>query len=116
PVLMNSPKVSRVLANLLSNALRYTPRGGRVQVAAHRTAGGARVTIEDNGSGFAEADLPRVFEKFYRGEQARSRATGGAGLGLAIAQGIVQAHGGRIWAENVPGGGARVGFILPDGR
>lgn len=113
PVLMNPPKIGRVLTNLLSNALRYAPEGGRVQVIAQRTAGGARVTVEDNGPGFAESDLPRVFEKFYRGEQARSRATGGAGLGLAIAQGIVQAHGGRIGAENVPGGGARVGFLLP---
>ena len=72
--------------------------------------------MQDNGKGFKEADLPRIFEQFYRGEQARSRATGGAGLGLAIAQGLVEAHNGRIWAENVPTGGALVGFALPAPR
>jgi two-component system sensor histidine kinase BaeS len=71
------------------------------------------VAVEDNGAGFSADDLPRLFEQFYRGEQARSRATGGAGLGLAIARGIVEAHGGRIWAENLPEGGARVAFELP---
>jgi signal transduction histidine kinase len=71
------------------------------------------VIVHDSGSGFNPVDLPRVFERFYRGEQARSRATGGAGLGLAIASGIVEAHGGRIWAENSPDGGAVVGFAIP---
>jgi signal transduction histidine kinase len=112
-VWLNAPKLSRVLANLLSNALRYTPPGGHVQVTAEQTAEGVMVVVEDNGVGFNPADLPRVFEQFYRGEQARSRATGGAGLGLAIARGIVEAHGGRIWAENVAGQGARISFVLP---
>ncbi len=114
PVLLNVPKIGRVLANLISNALRYTPTGGQVQVRAFRNAEGAVVLVQDSGPGFAPADLPRVFEQFYRGEQARSRATGGAGLGLAIAWGIVEAHNGRIWAENGPEGGAVVGFVLPD--
>lgn len=114
PVLLNAPKIGRVLANLLSNALRHTPAGGQIRVTAVRREGGVQVTVEDSGRGFAEADLSRIFEKFYRGEQARSRATGGAGLGLAIAQGIVLAHNGRIWAENGAEGGAVVRFILPD--
>ncbi|HEX6383777.1 MAG TPA: HAMP domain-containing sensor histidine kinase [Anaerolineae bacterium] len=113
PVLMNAPKIGRVLFNLLSNALRYTPVGGEVYVAARRTTEGVQVTVQDSGPGFNPDDLPRLFEQFYRGEQARSRATGGAGLGLAIARGIVEAHNGRIWAENVPGRGALVGFVLP---
>jgi signal transduction histidine kinase len=71
------------------------------------------VTVEDNGPGFSSQDMPRLFEQFYRGEQARSRATGGAGLGLAIARGVVEAHGGRIWAENLSQGGASVAFELP---
>lgn len=112
-VRLNAPKISRVLANLLSNALRHTPPGGHVHVTAERTAEGIVVTVQDSGAGFNPADLPRVFEQFYRGEQARSRTTGGAGLGLAIARGIVEAHGGRIWAENVAGQGALVGFSLP---
>lgn len=114
PVRLNVAKIHRVLANLLSNGLRYTPDGGSIWVTAVRTPDGVVVTVRDSGAGFNAVDLPRVFEQFYRGEQARTRATGGAGLGLAIAQAIVGAHNGRIWAENVPGGGALVGFLLPD--
>lgn len=110
---LNAARISRVLSNLLSNALRHTPVGGEVVVRAQRDERGAVVTVEDSGLGFAAADLPRVFEQFYRGEMARNRSTGGAGLGLAIARGIVEAHNGRIWAENTEAGGARVGFILP---
>lgn len=113
PVTLNSAKISRVLDNLLSNSLRYTPAGGRVVVTAGRDGGNILVAVEDSGPGFNEADIPRLFEQFYRGEQARTRATGGAGLGLAIARGVVEAHDGRIWAENMPGGGARVSFTLP---
>jgi signal transduction histidine kinase len=114
PVTMNAAKIGRVLANLIGNALRYTPAGGTVQVTAVRLTGGVQVTVQDSGPGFAAADLPRVFEQFYRGEQARSRTTGGGGLGLAIARGIVLAHNGRIWAINRPEGGAEVAFFLPD--
>lgn len=113
PVPLNAPKMGRVLSNLLANAVKYTPPGGRVEVTAQRVGDSVRVTVLDSGPGFAVEDLPRVFEKFYRGEQARSRATGGAGLGLAIARRIVEAHDGRIWAENRPGGGGLVGFDLP---
>lgn len=113
PVQLNAAKISRVLDNLIGNALRYTPEDGRVEVQAVRADGRVRVTVSDTGPGFAPQDLPRVFEQFYRGEQARSRATGGAGLGLAIVRGIVAAHNGRVWAENRPGGGAVVGFELP---
>ncbi|GJM43067.1 MAG: hypothetical protein DHS20C20_33490 [Ardenticatenaceae bacterium] len=114
-VWMCAPKIGRVLANLVSNALRYAPAGGTVHVTAVRQQEGAVVIVQDNGPGFNKADLTRVFEQFYRGEQARSRASGsGAGLGLAIARGIVLAHNGRIWAENAPEGGAIVGFSLPD--
>ena len=114
PVTLSGAKINRVLANLLSNALRYTPAGGQVHVRVIRDSTRVIVTVQDSGPGFDVDDLPRVFEQFYRGEQARSRATGGAGLGLAIAQGIVEAHNGRIWAENVLEGGALVGFLIPD--
>ena len=113
PVWLNPGKVSRVLDNLLANALRYTPAGGKIVVSAQRDGKQVSVTVEDTGPGFNPEDIPRLFEQFYRGEQARSRATGGAGLGLAIARAVVEAHDGRIWAENVPGGGARVGFEFP---
>ncbi len=112
---MCAPKIGRVIANLVSNALRHTPAGGTVQVTAVRQPEGVMVTVQDSGPGFVTDDLPRVFEQFFRGEESRSRASGsGAGLGLAIAQGIVTAHNGRIWAENSADEGAIVGFSLPD--
>jgi signal transduction histidine kinase len=113
PVPLNSAKIGRVLDNLVSNSLRYTPAEGRIVVNANREGKKVIISVEDSGPGFAEEDIPRLFEQFYRGEQARTRATGGAGLGLAIARGVVEAHDGRIWAENIPGGGARVTFELP---
>ena len=113
PLPLNSAKISRVLDNLISNSLRYTPEGGRIVITADRDGDRVIVSVEDSGPGFNEEDIPRLFEQFYRGEQARTRATGGAGLGLSIAHGVVEAHGGRIWAENVPGGGARISFELP---
>ncbi|HOU39986.1 MAG TPA: HAMP domain-containing sensor histidine kinase [Promineifilum sp.] len=106
-------KIERVLGNLIGNALRHTPPGGQVTLAAGETPEGVVFRVEDTGPGFSAADLAYGFEQFYRGEEARTRATGGAGLGLAIARGIVQAHGGHIWAENRAEGGARVGFLLP---
>ncbi|MCB9431174.1 MAG: HAMP domain-containing protein [Ardenticatenaceae bacterium] len=113
PVVMSASKIGRVVNNLIGNALRYTPAGGQVFVRAVRTETAVQVTVQDNGPGFREKDLPHLFEQFYRGEEARSRQTGGAGLGLAIARGIIMAHNGRIWAENIPTGGALVGFELP---
>jgi signal transduction histidine kinase len=112
----------RVLRNLLDNALRYTPAGGRVRVAAALAARtqtpAIHVSVEDTGPGLPEGDAERVFERFYRSARARTRAAptaaiSGAGLGLTIARGLVQAHGGRMWAENVPGAGAAFHFLLP---
>ncbi len=113
PVRLNATKIGRVIDNLLSNALRHTPERGQILTRVYRGESGVHVIVEDTGPGFDAEDIPRLFEQFYRGEQARSRATGGAGLGLAIAKGIIEAHGGRIWAENKPDGGARIGFVIP---
>ncbi len=113
PTLMDSGKIGRVLANLISNALRHTPAGGTVEVNAWLEGTEVRVSVADTGTGIDPADLPRVFERFYRGDKSRSRASGGAGLGLAIAKGIIEAHGGRIWAESRPEGGTRITFTLP---
>ena len=82
-------------------------------IEARTTGAGVQVQVCDTGEGIPAADLPHVFERFYRGEKSRSRATGGAGLGLAIAKGIVEAHRGRIWAENAAGRGACFTFALP---
>ena len=116
PVSMDAQKISRVLANLVGNALRHTPAGGLVSVRATPTPGGVQVQVSDTGEGISADDLPHVFEQFYRGEKSRSRATGGAGLGLAIAKAIVEAHGGRIWAESQAGQGTQFFFTVPSGK
>lgn len=104
-------KVERVLMNLLTNALRHTPTDGAVAVRVESLAGEIRVAVEDSGDGLDAEARTRMFERFWRGD--RSRSSRGAGLGLAIARGLVEAQGGRIWAEDREGGGARVSFTLP---
>jgi signal transduction histidine kinase len=115
PVLMDTQAIGRVLNNLISNALRYTPAQGRVSVWVRRTGHGVEVTVSDTGAGIRAVDLPHIFERFYRGDAARSRnrGNGGAGLGLAIARGIVQAHGGTIRVESEPGKGTQFTFYIP---
>lgn len=109
-------KLGRVLANLISNALRYTPNGGTVTVTARPVDQSVQVEIRDTGAGISPEDLPRVFEQFYRGDKARSRATGGGGgLGLAIAKRIVEAHGGTIGVESKVGEGTRFYFTIEKG-
>jgi signal transduction histidine kinase len=104
-------KLERVLMNLLTNALRHTPSDGAVAVRVESLPGEVRVAVEDTGEGLDGEARARMFERFWRGD--RSRSSRGAGLGLAISRGLVEAHGGRIWAEDREGGGARVCFTLP---
>jgi signal transduction histidine kinase len=113
PVVCAPDKVERVLLNLLTNALRHTPSDGSVAVVVEPVGEEVRVTVEDTGEGIPLDSLRRVFDRFWRGDPARTREKGGAGLGLAIARGLVEAQGGRIWAENGPDGGARISFTLP---
>ena len=113
PVFMDTQRIGRVLNNLIGNALRHTPQQGEVKVHAQRTDAGVEVTVSDSGEGIRAEDLAHIFESFYRGEKSRSRATGGAGLGLAISRGIVQAHGGDNKVQSGPGGGSRFTFNLP---
>ena len=122
-VWMAPDKIGRVLRNLVENAIRHTPAGGQIEVRAKAEAGqstaGATVTVivKDTGEGIPPADLPRVFDRFYRGDLARSRGLGllssGAGLGLAIAKGLVEAHRGTIGIESKLGKGTCVEFTLP---
>ncbi len=109
--------IERVLSNLIDNALRYTPAGGTVRVALEREGEAVRVTVADNGRGIEPEDLPRIFDRFFRADKSRDRATGGAGLGLAIARQIVELHGGSIEVESRPGEGTHFRFRLaPCGR
>ena len=113
PVMIDTQRIGRVLNNLIGNALRHTPIEGSVNVHARRTASGVEVSVTDTGEGINAEDLPHVFESFYRGEKSRSRSTGGAGLGLAISRGIVQAHGGEIKVQSEAGLGSQFTFSLP---
>jgi len=106
-------KVQRVLLNLVTNAVRHSHREGAVAVVVQTDTDHVVVAVEDEGSGLAPGAPERMFERFWRDDESRTRSSGGAGLGLAIAQGLVHAHGGTIWAENRSEGGARVSFTLP---
>jgi len=112
-VLGDADRLAQVLRNLLSNALRHTPAGGRVSVAVTRVGEQVRVQVADTGSGISPEDLPYVFDRFYRGDRSRSRQGGGAGLGLAIARQIVAAHGGTLTVSSEPGEGATFTMVLP---
>jgi signal transduction histidine kinase len=112
PVNMDAQRIGRVLNNLVSNALQHTLAGGRVLVRASRKPGWVLVEVTDTGEGIRPEDLPFIFDRFYRGEKSRSRSTGGAGLGLAIAKGIVEAHGGQIGVES-GSRGTRFYFKMP---
>jgi signal transduction histidine kinase len=113
PVLADRQRLSQVLQNLLRNALRYTPEGGLISVNAVRKDAHVEVSVADTGVGIPPEELPRVFERFYRGDPARSRAAGGAGLGLAIVRELVEAMGGQVAVESVVGEGSRFSFTLP---
>ncbi len=112
-VLADPQRIEQVVSNLVSNALRYASSGGRVDLAVARQGGHVVFAVRDTGPGVPEADLPRMFERLWRAERARTRATGGAGLGLAISKHLIQAQGGEIEARNRTGGGLEVVFRLP---
>ncbi len=113
PVNLDDHRIEQVLRNLIGNALRHTPENGIVTVACALEANAVKVSVTDTGPGIAPDDLPRVFERFWRGDKSRSRAGGGAGLGLAIAKQLVVAHGGEIGVTSDPGHGACFWFTLP---
>jgi len=106
-------RLAEVLQNLLDNAIQYTPSGGQIVVSASSDGDQVTFTVSDTGIGIPRTDQPRIFERFYRVDVARSREVGGTGLGLSIAKHLVEAHGGRIWVESEVGQGSKFHFTVP---
>jgi two-component system, OmpR family, phosphate regulon sensor histidine kinase PhoR len=114
-VIADADAVGQVLTNLLENAIRYTPPGGRIICRSRRENGGIAVSVSDNGAGIVREHLPRIFERFYRSDPSRSRDEGGTGLGLAIVKHLVEAHGGKVSAESERGRGTTINCWFPTG-
>jgi two-component system phosphate regulon sensor histidine kinase PhoR len=114
-VIADHDRLEQVLINLVDNAVKYTDAGGRVTVSARRADAVVEIAVADTGVGIPPADLPRITERFYRVDRARSRELGGTGLGLAIVKHLVIAHGGELTIESDPGRGTTIRVILPIG-
>jgi two-component system phosphate regulon sensor histidine kinase PhoR len=110
-VLADATRLEQVIVNLLHNAIKFTAEGGTIRLSARSEGETVVFAVQDNGVGIAADDLPRIFERFYKADRARS--SGGTGLGLAIARHLVEAHGGQIWVESVEGRGSTFYFSIP---
>jgi two-component system, OmpR family, sensor histidine kinase BaeS len=113
PMYVDPERLAQVLGNLVGNALRYTPEGGHITLTARQQANAVWLTVQDTGVGIDPADLPRIFDRFYRGDDARETNEGESGLGLAIAKSLIEAHGGSISADSTPGAGSAFTITLP---
>ncbi len=115
-VMGDADRLRQVLDNLINNAIRYTPEGGRIELRLRCTGEEAIISVIDSGQGIAPADLPHIFDRFYRADKARTRAAGGTGLGLSIVKWIIDAHHGRIEVTSTPGQGSAFHIYLPTAR
>jgi signal transduction histidine kinase len=116
--MMDADRISQVMVNLLSNALRYTPDGGKINVTVGREEGGRGlvVSVADTGQGIPEVDLPYIFDRYYRGPEPKEKRAGGSGIGLAVIKELVEAHSGRVWAVSTQGKGSTFYFTVPANR
>ena len=114
-ITVDPARMDQVISNLVANALRHTPSGGKVTLSAHRADEGVELSVADTGSGIDPADLPFIFDRFWRGDRSRAHGSGSAGLGLAITRRLVEAHGGTIAVDSEPGAGTIFTVWLPDG-
>lgn len=112
PILVDVQRIEQVLLNLLSNAVTHTPCGGTIRIVAEELEKTVQISVCDSGQGLSEEDLAHAFDRFYRADKSRARASGGSGLGLAITKALVEAHGQQIWAENAAEGGACFHFTV----
>jgi two-component system sensor histidine kinase GlrK len=112
-VKVDSERILQALRNLIGNAVKFTPRAGRVKVAARSVTGKIEVSVRDTGPGIAAENLKAIFDKFHQGNSNGVFSVNGTGLGLAIAKHIIVSHGGEIWAENHPDRGSTFTFVLP---
>ncbi|MGB8769121.1 MAG: sensor histidine kinase, partial [Candidatus Korobacteraceae bacterium] len=113
PINADPDDLRLVWSNLLENAVHFSPPGGRVYIRARKNGDFGTIEVEDDGPGIAAADLPHIFERFYRGDRSRARETGSYGLGLAIAKALIEAYAGSITPESSPGQGVRMLISLP---
>jgi signal transduction histidine kinase len=115
PVWCDPARLEQALQNLVANALRHTPEGGQITLAAERAGAGVRIVVRDTGSGIPAEHLPHIFDRFYKTDASRTdpQDKSGSGLGLSIVKAIVELHGGRVSASNVPDGGAELAVTLP---
>jgi signal transduction histidine kinase len=112
-VAVDEEKMTMAVQNLLDNAMKYTPKGGKVTLSLEETSEGVIVTVKDTGIGIGKEDQNRVFTKFFRAQEAVLTEPAGTGLGLYMVRNIIESHGGRIWFESKPGKGSNFHFILP---
>ncbi|MBT3363189.1 MAG: HAMP domain-containing protein [Chloroflexi bacterium] len=112
-VSIDRQRINQVLGNLIKNAIRHTPQNGNILVSAKQQDGMINISVADNGEGIAPQELPNIFERFYRVDKSRTRATGGSGIGLTVAKKLVEAHGGTIWVTSTQGQGSTFTFSLP---
>jgi signal transduction histidine kinase len=115
-IMGDADRLKQLFINLVDNAIKYTPSGGEVKLSLEREAGWVRVAIADTGVGIPAADVPRIFDRFYRVDKARARDKGGTGLGLAICKWIAEAHGGRIELQSQVGKGSTFTVWLPSAK
>jgi len=117
--MMDTDRVSQVVVNLLSNALRYTSEGDAIKVNIATEKGNGRpnqyllVYVSDTGQGISEEDLLHIFDRYYQGSQAKRKRSGGSGIGLTVVKELVEAHKGKVWVESAPGKGSTFFFTLP---
>ena len=112
-LLIDEERIRQIVTNLLNNAIRYSPEGSQIDINLNETDKAVQISVSDNGPGIPDSDIEFVFNRFYRVDSSRDRASGGRGLGLSIAKEFVEAHGGNIWVESDYGNGSQFTFEIP---